>query len=205
MNLVFTNNFLDPVIDAVAMHFNKLPADDLLANYYKRVHEYTIDKRASYLDLEFEDKRRNIFKSIDAELDFNPGKDMYVTVGNHYSVVEHYPLANIILADYNPSLIFAKFANNKSHFKQWSVVDYVWAYCRLKQWLDGRGIKYIRLRLDLELPTLTNRAALLLVDKMNEQIYTEEYGSWDESGKVEAFELLGYDKISSSDAVGFFK
>lgn len=204
MNLVFTNNYRDSVVERVAAQLNKPVGAITLREYYDSVKEFTIDKRNEYLDLEFEESRRRIFKDTDQLLQANSGKDMYIHLGNHYSVVERYPLANIIMVDYNPSLLFAEFANNPGVFSRWTIVDYVWAYCKLKQWLDAKGIKYTHLRNDVELGELRKTSALAMVDSMNEQLEKFEYGSWDESGKVKAFELLDYPKLSSTDVVRFF-
>lgn len=157
------------------------------------------------MDLEFDGERRKLFKDADQLIQANIGKDMYIHLGNHYSVIEHYPLANILMVDYNPSLLFAKFANNPGDFTRWGVVDYVWTYCRLMQWLDGRGIKYTRIRNEPELGSLKYAPALQLVDLMNKDIDTTYEGSWEDERTVDAFGMLNYPRLSSAEVAQYFK
>ena len=176
-----------------------------LNQFYDKIKPYILDLRAKASLIEFEDTRQEIFCEID---EANQSNNMiYVQCENHYSLVERYPDAPIMLLEYSPSLVVAKclmYSDDNMPSVE-AVRLSMHAYCMLVAWLIGNGKKFSRHKCEVRLDSV-DLVKIKGVETFNKRVLNTKFSYWPDeiSHTTNIFTVTGFKMLSAKEIVAQF-
>lgn len=168
---------------------------------YDKVKERIIDLRNISDHVERPQYRDHVFDELDGIVESHDS--IYFQWNNHSAIVDRFPNSKIMLLEYHPSLVFAKYLLNPNIGED-TVTEYINSYCRMKMYLDANKIKYLLFKTDVELPTDIDIKTIKKVDIMNNDVLNVPDSIWAPHRKIDVFSYLGFKPLSAREIVDKF-
>lgn len=136
--------------------------------------------------------------------------DTLAYLGNIYALVDAFPNANIVLAEYSPSLVFASHKNfvhthtYESAPDDETMIMALTNYCVMKRWLNINNIKYSLLKMNVDTSEFTPDS-IAGTNKLNILANAEDDSAWDtyphNITKIigDKFKFLGYNVMTEKE------
>ena len=204
LTLVFTNNIVDPVCMEAGALCNPIPKNLNINKtlIYDKVKDYVVDLRRVSDHMENPHYRTHAFDELARFAESHDS--VYFQWDNYNATVDRFPNSKIMLLEYHPSLVFAKYLATGSCIGEDIVEEYMNTYCQLKMYLDANKIKYLLFKTDVELPTDIDIKTIKKVDIMNNDVLNVPDSIWVPHRKIDVFSYLGYKPLSAREIVDKF-